>query len=176
MRLVIWDAIGLIITSLWWRSIQVIIVKQHSSKSLTQSPQAGCIFMHVSCKAYQESHKPFTFCHYADVIMRAMASQITGVSIVYSTVCSGASKKITKAPRHWLCEGCSPVTGGFPSQRASNAENVPVWWRHHVTVLQGWTLPDSVTSLAMEQTFDRSNTTILMQERRTWIFRTYIKV
>ena len=23
------------------------------------------------------------------------------------------------------------MTGGFPSQRASNAENVSIWWRHH---------------------------------------------
>ena len=33
-----------------------------------------------------------------------------------------------------LCEGNPPVTGGFPSQRASNTENVSIWWR-----LQGWT-------------------------------------
>ena len=31
--------------------------------------------------------------HYSDVVMSAMASQITSVSIVYSTVCSGADKK-----------------------------------------------------------------------------------
>ena len=31
-----------------------------------------------------------------------------------------------------LCEGNSPVTSGFPSQRASNAENVSIWWCHHV--------------------------------------------
>ena len=30
-----------------------------------------------------------------------------------------------------LCEGNPPVAGGFPSQRASNAENVSIWWRHH---------------------------------------------
>ena len=30
-----------------------------------------------------------------------------------------------------LCEGNSPVTGEFPVQRASNAENVSIWWRHH---------------------------------------------
>ena len=30
-----------------------------------------------------------------------------------------------------LCEGNPPVTGGFPSQRASNVENVSIWWRHH---------------------------------------------
>ena len=28
-----------------------------------------------------------------------------------------------------ICKGNSPVTGEFPTQRASNAENV--WWRHH---------------------------------------------
>ena len=27
-----------------------------------------------------------------------------------------------------LCEGNSPVTDEFPSQKASNAENVHVWW------------------------------------------------
>ena len=30
-----------------------------------------------------------------------------------------------------LCEGNSPVTGEFPAQRASNAEYVSIWWRHH---------------------------------------------
>ena len=34
-------------------------------------------------------------------------------------------KENIKVPRHWpLCEGNSPVTGEFPAQRASNAENV----------------------------------------------------
>ena len=31
-----------------------------------------------------------------------------------------------------LCEGNSPVAGEFPARRASNAENVSIWWRHHV--------------------------------------------
>ena len=30
-----------------------------------------------------------------------------------------------------LGEGNSPVTGELPTHRASNAENVYVWWRHH---------------------------------------------
>ena len=33
-----------------------------------------------------------------------------------------------------LCEGNSPVTGEFPAQIASNAENVSIWWRHHAHV------------------------------------------
>ena len=40
------------------------------------------------------------------------------------------NQEIMKAPRHWPLWGES--TGGFPSQRASNAENDSIWWRHHV--------------------------------------------
>ena len=65
--------------------------------------------------------------------MSAMTSQITRVSIVYSTICSGdRSKKTSKLRVSVLCEGNPPVTGEFPAQRASNAENVSIWWRHHV--------------------------------------------
>ena len=42
-------------------------------------------------------------------------------------------KENIKAPRHWpLCRN-SPVTGEFPAQCASNAENVSIWCRHHVS-------------------------------------------
>ena len=41
------------------------------------------------------------------------------------------SKKTSKLRVTGLCGGNPPVTGGFPSQRASNAENVSIWWRHH---------------------------------------------
>ena len=41
------------------------------------------------------------------------------------------SKKISKLRVTGLCEGNSPVTGEFLSQRASNAENLSIWWRHH---------------------------------------------
>ena len=40
------------------------------------------------------------------------------------------SKKTSKLRVTGLCEGNSPVTGEFPAQRASNAENVSIWWRH----------------------------------------------
>ena len=30
-----------------------------------------------------------------------------------------------------FCDGNSPVTVEFPAQRASDAENVTIWWRHH---------------------------------------------
>ena len=42
------------------------------------------------------------------------------------------SKKTSKLCVTGLCAGNSPETGEFPAQMASNAENVPIWWRHHV--------------------------------------------
>ena len=42
-----------------------------------------------TCKWSETGHH----CHYSDVIMTAMVSQITGVSIVYSTVWSGADQR-----------------------------------------------------------------------------------
>ena len=51
-----------------------------------------------------------------------MASQITSLTIVYPAVYSGAYKRNIKAPRHWLCEGNSPVTCEYPAKKASNAE------------------------------------------------------
>ena len=48
------------------------------------------------------------------------------------------SKKTSKLCVAGLYAGNSPVTGEFPAQRASNAENVSIWWRHHKTVLHNY--------------------------------------
>ena len=70
--------------------------------------------------------------HYSDVIMSAIASQLTCVLIVYSAVCSGADKSkhqssvsraVVKRIHRWPSE--------FSTQRASDAENVPISWRYH---------------------------------------------
>ena len=44
------------------------------------------------------------------------------------------SKRTAKLCVTGLCAGSSPGTGEFPAQRASNAENVSIWWRHHVSI------------------------------------------
>ena len=43
------------------------------------------------------------------------------------------SKKTSKPRVTALWVGNSPVTGEFPAQRASNLENISIWWRHRVT-------------------------------------------
>ena len=40
-------------------------------------------------------------------------------------------KESIKATCHWPLWGDSPVAGEFPSTKASNAESVSIWWRHH---------------------------------------------
>ena len=59
------------------------------------------------------------------------ADQVTAFPIVCSTVCSGADKKNSKAPRHWPLWGNPLVTSGFPWQRASYAEYAFFPWRHY---------------------------------------------
>ena len=76
--------------------------------------------------------------HYSDVIMGATMSQITNLSIVYSTVYSDADqRKHQSSASLAFVWGNSPVTGEFPTQMASNAENVSFWWRHHESLLSG---------------------------------------
>ena len=65
--------------------------------------------------------------------MGEIASQITNLTIVYSTVyIRRRSKKTKKLRVTGLCAGNSLGTGEFPAQMANNAENVSIWWRHHV--------------------------------------------
>ena len=66
----------------------------------------------------------FLSLHYNDVIMGTLASQ----PFIRAQI-----KENIKAPRHWPLCGKFTGTGEFPAQRVSNAENGPIWWRHHVT-------------------------------------------
>ena len=65
--------------------------------------------------------------------MTTMASQITRLAVVYSTVYSDADQR-----KHQSSASLAFVrgTGDFPAQMASYAEIVSIWWRHHVFVLR----------------------------------------
>ena len=70
--------------------------------------------------------------HYGDVIMSVMASQIASLTIVYSTVYSGANQRKHKSSASLAFvrvihrSSNSPLTGEFPAQRVSDAENVSI--------------------------------------------------
>ena len=90
------------------------------------------------CHGTKYYNKHISAYHYNDVIMSTIASQITSLAIVYSTAYAGAYKKTSKLRVTGLCAGNSPGTGEFPAQRASNDENVSIWWRHHDPFCPGY--------------------------------------
>ena len=67
-------------------------------------------------------------CHYSGVIMGTIASQITSLTIVYSTA---DERKNQSSASLAFVQGIHRGTGEFPAQMANNAENVSIWWRHH---------------------------------------------
>ena len=64
--------------------------------------------------------------------MGAIASQITSLTIVYSTVYSDADqRKYQSSASLAFVWGIHRWPVNSPAQMASNAENVSIWWRHH---------------------------------------------
>ena len=63
---------------------------------------------------------PYMANHYSDVIMGAMVSLITSLTIVYSTVYQTQIKENIKAPRHW------PLCGKFPGPPVNSPNKWPV--------------------------------------------------
>ena len=61
--------------------------------------------------------------------MITIASQITSLTIDYSSVYSGADQR--KHQSSASLAFVRGIPGEFPAQMASNAENVSIWWRHH---------------------------------------------
>ena len=93
---------------------------------------------HAVPQAYEKTAQNETYLgwhvhlyHYDDVIMGTIASQIASLTIVYSTVYSGADQRTSTLRVTGLCVGNSPGTGEFPAQMASCAKNVSIWWRDH---------------------------------------------
>ena len=70
--------------------------------------------------------------HYCDVIIGAVVSQITSLTIIYSTVYSDADqrKHQSSASLAFVC-GDFTGTGEFPAQMASHAGNVSIWWQYN---------------------------------------------
>ena len=85
------------------------------------------------CILWGEGPGRFWAQHYCDAIMGTVASQITSLTIVYTTVYSDADQR-----KHQSSASPAFVWGEFPAQRASYAENVSIWWRHHDPVSCGW--------------------------------------
>ena len=118
---------------IWWKDAFLVIIfaftKQCSSNVLTQIHSNNCEIM----------------LHYSDVF----SNEHDGVSnhqphgCLLNLLFRRRSKKTSKFCFTGLCAGNSPVTGEFPTQRASNVENVSIWWCHHGLSRSTTLVPDS---------------------------------
>ena len=98
------------------------------------------------------------------ITMTTTASQITSLAVVYSIFIQAPIKENIKAPRHWPFCGEFTGIGEFPAQRASNAENVSIWWRHHVNVFVECLLDNSNASKAYILVSENSTSIICGQQ------------
>ena len=56
---------------------------------------------------------------------------VSNLNCLFNRLFRRRSKKTLNLRVTGLCDGNSPVTGEFPAQRASKAENASISWRHH---------------------------------------------
>ena len=66
--------------------------------------------------------------------MTTMTSQITSLTIVYSTVYSDADQRKQQSSASLAFVWGIHWDRWIPAQRTSYAENVSIWWRHHVVL------------------------------------------
>ena len=106
--------------------------KRHSRGLLSYHPQYAELFRR-NIYVYNLHFISFVCIHYDDVIMSVMSqSNHQHHDCSLNRLFRRRSKKTSKLRVIGLCAGNSPITGEFPAQNASNAENVSIWWRHHV--------------------------------------------
>ena len=65
----------------------------------------------------------FDLINYSDITMNSMASQITGISIVYSTICSGADQR-----KHQSSASLTFVRG-IPRWQVNSLHKGPAMWK-----------------------------------------------
>ena len=73
-----------------------------------------------------------TCIHYSNVKWAPRHLNSPAFDCLFSSLSKHTSKIKPKLHIIGLCEGNPPVTGGFPSHRASNSENISISWCHNV--------------------------------------------
>ena len=80
------------------------------------------------------------------------------------------SEKTSKFRVTGLCERNPTLTGGFSSQRASNAENISIWWDHHGNC---WALRSGLNTswaaLQNDASNDRTKLNVRQQANLSWL-------
>ena len=115
--------------TIWWNE-PLLSTNISNSYFRINELRISCSLLTVTTES-SSTHYNIVCQDYHDIWMGAKASQITSLTIVYSSVYSGTDKRKHQSSAslafvrgiHWTIE--------FPAKRASNAENDSIWWRHH---------------------------------------------
>ena len=96
------------------------------------TPKPGCSYWHFGSIIYS-----YTVQFNSSLLWRHDGCDGVSLHQLYDCLLNRSfmcrSKKTSKLRVTGLCSGNSPVTGEFPAQMASNAENVSIWLRHYVS-------------------------------------------
>ena len=110
--------------------------KSQTCKSFTKCQYCGkCVHIIKAWSLFtQRSLQSYGLYHYGDVIWASWRLKPQAIRQFIQQFAQDFIKENFKAVLLALCEGNPPVTGGFPSQRTCDAEEVSISWRHHVEV------------------------------------------
>ena len=127
----------------------ILQLKQFYNKATKVSCRKKCYYfwwstwlLYVSeySPTHDEVMAPGSLSHYRPFVLRTLQWRHNGHHSVsnhqphdclLNRLFRRRSTKTSKLCVTGLCVGNSPGTGEFPTQMASNAENVSIWWRHH---------------------------------------------
>ena len=116
---------------------------------------------HKSCNGFRVHHQ-----RHVDVTLQWRHNGHGGVSnhqphhCLLKRIFGCRTKKTSKLRVTGLCAGNSSVTGVFPEQMASIAENVSIWWHHRDLSIYIWSFLGRQVSKYTKQTmfsFDQPN-------------------
>ena len=123
--------------------------------------------------------KYITGTHYCDVIMSP-----NGVSnhqphdCLLNRLFMHTAKKTSKLRVTGLCARNSLVTGEFLAQMSSNAENISIWWRHHVTKSGGYnphkTTHRETVYISGDFVSDEGHVNVIVSHSKRWCVSTYL--
>ena len=123
----------------WWYTEVSIISTRASRQSIYLRIRPENKIFEIKQNAFCQTRMAvFCICELSAVILQWCHNGREGVSnheprgCLLNRLFGHRSKKTSKLRVTGVCAGNSPVTGEFPAQMASNAENVSIWWRHHV--------------------------------------------
>ena len=151
------------------------LITEITSRLIYWSPSPKFLNM---CGVFRQYLKPAaaskSYC--SDTIMSEMASQITGVSIVCLTVCTGAYRR-----KHQSSASLASVRGihrspvDSPHKGPVTRKNVSIWWRHYDIAAGGklLTKTNNVGTLTMDlsKAFDSLPQGLCIAKllRTTWV-------